>query len=170
MVSGLIMRPDDKELYQLASTVGALLHQRHWVLVTAESCTGGWVGQAITAVPGSSAWYEAGFITYSNSAKISQLGVKSTSLEKYGAVSEEVVQEMAQGALQCGPAHLSLAISGIAGPNGGSIDKPVGTVCLAWISVDGDAIQTTCHFAGDREEVRACSVAAALRGVLEILS
>ncbi len=163
------MRPDDAELYQLAQTAGGLLLQRQRILVTAESCTGGWLGQAVTAVPGSSAWYEGGFITYSNASKLSQLGVKPETLATHGAVSEPVVREMALGALQCGSAHVSIAISGIAGPGGGSVAKPVGMVCLAWMRVGGESLQTTCRFAGDREQVRARAVAAALRGVIELL-
>ncbi|MHB1678181.1 MAG: CinA family protein [Sulfuriferula sp.] len=164
------MRPDDTELYQLAEQAGRTLKQRGFQLATAESCTGGWVGMVMTAVPGSSAWYERGFITYTNRAKQEQLGVLTDTLNNYGAVSEATVSEMAQGALQHSTANVALAISGIAGPAGGTPQKPVGTVCLGWATTDGTRLTTTCKFSGDREEIRARSVAAALRGVIELLS
>ncbi|MDR3390999.1 MAG: nicotinamide-nucleotide amidohydrolase family protein [Sulfuriferula sp.] len=164
------MRPDDAELYQLAEQAGQALHRHGYRLVTAESCTGGWVGMVMTAVAGSSAWYDRGFITYSNDAKQQQLDVSATTLEAYGAVSEATVREMAQGALQHSNGNISLAISGIAGPGGGTPQKPVGTVCIGWALTDGTHLETTCRLGGDREEIRARAVAAALRGVIELLT
>lgn len=164
------MRPTDAELYRLAEQTGQLLQATGRVLVTAESCTGGWIGQVITAVPGSSAWYVGGFITYSNTAKQMQLGVLSDSLTTYGAVSEIVVKEMASGAMECSAANVALAVSGVAGPGGGTPDKPVGMVCLAWLMDDGTSMQTTSFFSGNRESVRAQAVAAALQGLIEMLN
>lgn len=164
------MRPTDAELYQLAVEVGQVLHQRGIRLATAESCTGGWVGMVVTAVPGSSAWYDRGFITYTNDAKHTQLGVAMATMDSAGAVSEATVREMAAGVLQHSLADIALSISGIAGPSGGTPQKPVGTVCIGWAMRDGTTLQTTCRLDGDREEVRARAVAAALRGVIELLS
>ena len=164
------MRPTDLDLYRLAEQTGAALQHWGFRLATAESCTGGWVGMVMTAVPGSSAWYDCGFITYSNAAKQQQLGVLAATLDKQGAVSEAAVDEMAQGALQHSAANIALAISGIAGPAGGTVEKPVGTVCLAWAMKDGTQLQTTCRFDGGRDEIRARAVAAALRGVIELLA
>ena len=163
------MRPTDAELYQLAETVGQSLTRHGKMLASAESCTGGWVGMVITAVPGSSAWFERGFITYTNQAKQDMLGVQDATLATHGAVSEATVLEMARGALSHSHAHIALAISGIAGPGGGTPKKPVGTVCIAWAMQDGTQHATTCKLNGDREEIRARAVAAALRGVIELL-
>lgn len=161
---------DDRELELLAQQVAHLMSHKGLKLVSTESCTGGWVGQVVTALPGSSAWYIGGFITYANDAKQDWLGVQGATLATHGAVSEAVVTEMANGALQRSTADIALAISGVAGPSGGSAEKPVGTVCLAWASRDGVQLATTCRFAGDRREVRMRSVAAALRGVIELLN
>lgn len=163
------MRPTDTELYQLAAQTGLALSQHGMMLASAESCTGGWAGMLITAVPGSSTWYERGFITYTNTAKQDMLGVQTATLKAYGAVSEPTVLEMAQGALTHSQAQIALAISGIAGPGGGTPKKPVGTVCIGWAMQDGTHHTTTCRLSGDREEIRARAVAAALRGVLELL-
>lgn len=164
------MTPDDNVLYRLAEETGKALLQRGIRLATAESCTGGWAGMIMTAVPGSSAWYERGFITYTNEAKQEMLGVAAATLERWGAVSEATVGEMAQGALRQSNADIVLAISGIAGPSGGTPQKPVGTVCLAWAATDGSRLATTCRFDGGRQEIRARAIAAALCGVLELVS
>ncbi len=156
------------ELEELAAHVGAALKARGWMLVTAESCTGGWLGQAITSVPGSSRWYDRGFITYTNAAKEEMLGVASATLARFGAVSEPTVREMAEGALARSHAHIAVAISGIAGPGGGSADKPVGTVCMAWALREGAGCVRTFHFDGDRAGVRRQAVAAALQGILAL--
>jgi len=163
------MRPTDAELYQLAEQTGQALSRRGIMLASAESCTGGWVSMLVTAVPGSSAWYERGFITYTNTAKHDMLGVQTATLETFGAVSEPAVLEMAQGALIHSRAHIAVAISGIAGPGGGTPKKPVGTVCIAWAMQDGTRLATTCRLSGNRDEIRARAVAAALRGVIELL-
>ena len=159
----------ERELDALAATVGTRLLERGEVLATAESCTGGWVSQALTAIAGSSNWFDRGFVTYSNEAKADMLGVRRQTLVRHGAVSEPVVIEMAQGALQRSQAQWALAISGVAGPTGGTPEKPVGTVCFAWAGPDGFVACETCHFAGDREGVRHASVAHALRGLLDRL-
>lgn len=154
-------------LEALAARLGEALRARGWQLAAAESCTGGWAAQAITAIAGSSAWFDRGFVTYSNAAKCELLGVRETTLATHGAVSEPTVREMALGALAHSQAQAALAISGIAGPGGGSPDKPVGTVCFAWALPGGVVETTTRHFDGDRRDVRAQSVAFALQGLLE---
>jgi nicotinamide-nucleotide amidase len=157
---------------QLRARVTALGHalvQRGLMAVTAESCTGGWVAQALTAVPGSSSWFERGFVTYSNAAKQEMLGVAAQSLERYGAVSEPVVREMAAGALARSRAQVACAISGIAGPDGGTPDKPVGTVCFAWVRAHGPTRSETRRLYGDRGAVREQAVAIALAGLEALL-
>jgi len=153
---------------ELARKVGAALKARGLLLVTAESCTGGWVAMELTAIPGSSDWFERGYVTYSNAAKREELGVSEDTLARHGAVSEATAREMAAGALQRGRGQVSLAITGVAGPTGGSHDKPVGTVCFAW--AQGSKISSeTRRFDGDRESVRRQSVLHALQGVLRLL-
>ena len=160
---------EDKRIYGLAEQLGAALKARKLTLATAESCTGGWIGAAVTMVPGSSTWYERGFVTYTNVAKREMLGVKAGTLKQYGAVSEQTVREMAAGALAASHAQVAVAVSGVAGPTGGTPDKPVGTVCLAWVLKGGTPIAETRHYDGDREAVRRQTVARALEGVLERL-
>lgn len=154
------------ELEKLAEQVGLRLIDRGEMLATAESCTGGWVAQSLTAIAGSSAWFDRGFVTYSNAAKVDMLGVPETTLARQGAVSEATARAMAQGALVHSRAHWALAITGIAGPTGGTIDKPVGTVCFAWAMREGGCEAQTGHFPGDRAAVRALSVRHALTGLL----
>jgi nicotinamide-nucleotide amidase len=149
------------DLEVLSQQCGLLLQQHHWLLSTAESCTGGGVAQIITAVAGSSAWFDRGFVTYSNAAKQEMLGVSATTLEIHGAVSEATVLEMAQGALKYSHAQVSLAISGIAGPSGGSAEKPVGTVWIGW-ALPGRSFATQFLFTGDRTAIRQQAVHAAL--------
>lgn len=153
-------------LEQLAVAVGAALKQRGWRLATAESCTGGWVAQAVTAVAGSSEWFERGFVTYSNEAKHEMLDVRAVTLAAHGAVSEAVVLEMARGALAHSRAQCSIAISGIAGPGGAVPGKPVGTVWIAWATVDGEANARCFGLSGDRGAVREQAVVEALQGLL----
>lgn len=156
-------------LTTLSTLVGAKLKAKGFMLSTAESCTGGWVGQVLTAIPGSSDYYGCGFITYSNIAKHDILGVPRALLEQHGAVSVETARAMAAGALTQGKADIALAITGVAGPGGGSGRNPVGTVCFGW-AVQGAAPQgTKKHFDGDREAVRRQSVIFSLQGVLERL-
>jgi len=157
-------------LYQLAAEVGSALKARGLALATAESCTGGWIGEAVTAVPGSSEWYERGFITYTNVAKHEMLGVPILTLEKFGAVSEATVNAMVTGALLHSHAQIAVAVSGVAGPSGGTPAKPVGTVCIAWGQRDEEPFAETRCFAGDREAVRRQSVEFALTGVLALAS
>lgn len=154
-------------LEALAAQVGALLAANGEKLATAESCTGGWVAQCLTAIDGSSAWFERGFVTYSNEAKQEMLGVNSEILATHGAVSEATAIAMARGALARSHADRALAITGIAGPGGGSPGKPVGTVCFAWVGPDLQEACETRQFSGDRETVRALSVAHALSGILD---
>ena len=159
----------DKELYDLAERVGRALESRGLMLVTAESCTGGWIAEAITMVPGSSAWFERGFVTYTYISKREMLGVGGDTLENHGAVSEEVVREMAEGAIARSHAQVAVSVSGVAGPSGGSPEKPVGTVCFGWSLRRGTTETSTQHFSGDRESVRRQSVVFALERVLESL-
>ena len=160
----------DDELYRLAARVGRALKQRELMIATAESCTGGWVGQAITMVPGSSEWFERGFITYTYISKRELLGVKPATLARHGAVSEQVVREMAQGALARSHAQVAVAVSGVAGPSGGTPEKPVGTVCFAWARKGTRVRVATRRFRGDRDAVRRRSVTHMLRGVLGLLA
>jgi len=154
------------QLEARAARVGALLLGNGQALTTAESCTGGWVAQCLTAIAGSSQWFERGFVTYSNAAKQEMLGVGEKTLAHHGAVSEATCAAMAAGALARSRADWALAISGIAGPDGGQPDKPIGTVCFAWAGPGGRVETETCCFDGDREAVRARSVAHALDGLL----
>jgi nicotinamide-nucleotide amidase len=163
------MHEEQDVIFDLAKNTGRKLKQQGWLLTSAESCTGGWLGQAITAVAGSSEWYERGFITYSNRAKMEMLHVSSSALKQFGAVSIEVAYEMAAGALKNSPADISVAITGIAGPGGGSKLKPVGTVCFAWILKNDLAIKRKLVFTGDREAVRRQAVMTAIQGILELL-
>jgi nicotinamide-nucleotide amidase len=159
----------DRILYELAERVGRALEQRGLMVATAESCTGGWVAEAITMVPGSSAWFERGFVSYTYISKREMLGVRAETLEQHGAVSEPVVQQMVLGALERSHAQVALAVSGTAGPSGGTPQKPVGTVCIAWGSKNLEPRSETLHFAGDREAVRRQSVIHALTVLLDML-
>jgi nicotinamide-nucleotide amidase len=158
------------ELEALAVRVGLALKSRRAVLATAESCTGGWIAQAVTSVAGSSDWFERGFVTYSDESKVELLGVSEATLQAHGAVSEATAAEMALGALRRSRASVAVSVTGIAGPGGGSADKPVGTVCFAWARGGGAAPETRRELLpGDREAVRRRSVQIALEGVLRIV-
>lgn len=161
--------PSDQALLCLAQQLGDVLRINGLLLATAESCTGGWIGQAVTAVPGSSGWYDRGFITYSNLAKQQMLTVQSVTLKTFGAVSEQTAREMAQGALKMSAAQVAVAVTGIAGPDGGSVAKPVGTVCFGWIVKDRLLNSATCLCKGDRETIRRQAVATGLQGTLDLL-
>ena len=150
----------------LAARLGRALAARGWRCATAESCTGGLIAGAITDVAGSSDWFERGFVTYSNEAKSELLGVSAATLLREGAVSEATAREMAEGALAASRADLAVAVTGIAGPGGGTAGKPVGTVCFAWAARGEAAIAATRSFAGDRQAVRRAAVAEALAGLL----
>ncbi|MDO9052866.1 MAG: nicotinamide-nucleotide amidohydrolase family protein [Gallionella sp.] len=154
----------------LAAQAGGLLKSHGLMLATAESCTGGGVAHAITEIAGSSTWFERGFVTYSNLSKQEMLGVLDATLDRYGAVSEAVVREMVEGVLHHSHAQLALAVSGIAGPGGGTQEKPVGTVWFAWGMRHG-AIHAQRHqLAGNRAEVRSQAVRIALQGIIDLLS
>ena len=162
--------PSDADLWALAEQVAAEAMPRKLTLVTAESCTGGWIAKTLTDLPGSSAWFDAGVVTYSYEAKEALLGVNPRTLEKFGAVSEEAALEMVSGALARFGAGVAVAVTGIAGPSGGTADKPVGTVWIGWKRRGGYAHATLFHFPGDREAVRRQTVAAALIGVRKTLT
>lgn len=151
----------------LATRLGDHLQRLGAHVSTAESCTGGGIAEAITRIAGSSAWFEAGYVTYSNRQKTRQLGVPEALFERVGAVSQEVVEAMVKGAQQASGARFAVAVSGVAGPGGGSADKPVGTVWLAW--ADGSrVVSVRRQFEGDREGVRRQTVIAALEGLLQL--
>jgi nicotinamide-nucleotide amidase len=156
-------------LTTLATLAGAKLRAKGLMLTTAESCTGGWVAQAVTDIGGSSDWFERGFVTYSDAAKREMLGVSARTLAAHGAVSEQTAREMAAGALAHSRAQVAVSITGIAGPTGGTAEKPVGMVCFAWAVRGGEISAQTRHFEGDRESVRRQSVITALQGVTELL-
>lgn len=155
---------------KLAEELGAALKARGLMLALAESCTGGMVAEAVTSVAGSSAWFDRGFVTYSNQAKVDMLNVLPETLEKYGAVSEQVAIEMAQGALKNSLAQITGSITGIAGPDGGSAEKPVGTVCFAWAETNKPILVTTKHFDGNREAVRQQAAITLIAGLIERLT
>lgn len=152
----------DMELYDIAKRVGVVLKRKKLFIATAESCTGGLLAATLTDVAGSSEYFERGFITYSNIAKQEVLGVNSKTLEKFGAVSEEVAKEMAEGVLKNSQVQIAVAITGIAGPGGGTKTKPVGSVCIAWACSGLSTKTVTMHFAGDRAAVRTQAVKCAL--------
>ena len=153
----------------LSQRVGTALKSAGVTLATAESCTGGWIAEVVTQTPGSSAWFECGFVSYSNGAKVQLLGVSPKTLAKFGAVSEETVAAMASGALAHCKAGVALSVTGIAGPDGGTADKPVGTVCFGWCRRDSKPLTATAHFSGDRTSVRRPSVVFALEGLIKRL-
>lgn len=162
--------PTDAQLRALAEQVAESVQRHRLMLVTAESCTGGWIAKTLTDLPGSSAWFDAGVVTYSYEAKQALLGVNPHTLQRTGAVSEETALEMVSGALARFGAGVAVAVTGIAGPSGGTPDKPVGTVWIGWKRHGGYAHARLFHFGGDREAVRRQSVAAALSGVLQTLT
>lgn len=157
----------DTQLQALATRVAQALTERGWKLGTVESCTGGWVAQVLTSLSGSSAWFDRGLVTYSNQSKRELAGVSLQTLERFGAVSEETAREMAHGMALLGEVQAALAITGIAGPTGGTADKPVGMVCFAWVTPSNSLSSVTLHFKGDRESVRRQAVEAALQGLLD---
>lgn len=157
---------DDELLATRAAELAGQLEARRLKFTCAESCTGGWLAKCLTDRPGSSAWFEFGFVTYGDNAKQVLLGVRADTLAAHGAVSQQVAQEMANGARRVSGADLAVAITGIAGPAGGSADKPVGTVWLAWAGADGLQGAELREFPGDRAAVRSQAVAAALAGTL----
>ena len=161
--------PDDASLHSLAAHLGDRLRASHHMLVTAESCTGGWIAKAVTDIPGSSDWFDCGLAAYSYEAKQALLGVRPETLERHGAVSRETALEMVAGALEHSGASLAVAVTGIAGPGGGTPDKPVGTVWIAWKRRGGYPKAEAFRFDGDRDAVRRQTVDAALRGLGALL-
>lgn len=162
--------PADSTLHELALAVGDTLRVHGAMLATAESCTGGWIAKLLTDIPGSSAWFQGGAVTYSNGLKQALLGVTTTTLERHGAVSRECALEMVTGALARLDASVAVAVTGVAGPTGGTADKPVGTVWIAWQRRGGAANVEVFRFDGDRDAVRRQTVVRALEGILRILS
>ena len=160
--------PADHDLRRLAEALGARLLESRGMLVTAESCSGGWIAKTVTDIAGSSAWFDCGLVTYSYEAKQRLLGVRPQTLETFGAVSRETALEMVSGALAKSGASVAVAVTGIAGPGGGSADKPVGSVWIGWKARGGYARTELFLFDGDREAVRRQTVSAALRGLLDL--
>jgi nicotinamide-nucleotide amidase len=162
--------PTDVTLAALAQAVAECLLAHGQTMITADSCTGGWIAKTLTEIPGSSAWFECGIVAYSYAAKQTLLGVRAQTLERTGAVSEETAIEMVSGALARYGASVAVAVTGVAGPDGGTAEKPVGTVWIGWQRRDGNARAELFHFIGDREAVRRQTVGAALEGVRRILT
>ena len=162
--------PSQNELEALGCALGSALLERGWRMVTAESCTGGWIAQVMTATAGSSDWFECALVTYSNAAKVSLLGVDAMTLERFGAVSVETAQQMADGALRAMGVDVAVAVTGVAGPGGGSPDKPVGTVCFGFTVAGRNTLTERHVFPGDRRQVRARTVAHALNRLLVLLT
>ena len=156
-------------LNALINDIALLLKKKQWQLVTAESCTGGLIASAITEVPGSSQWFERGFVTYSNLSKQEMLGVPQEIIEQFGAVSEQVAAAMAMGALQHSKGHIALSVTGIAGPEGGSIEKPVGTVCFAWAAIGRPVTLLKKQLTGDRKAIRLTACQLALEGIRDLI-
>ena len=156
----------ENELFKLAEGLGQSLKVNGYKITTAESCTGGWIAQAITEIPGSSAWFDRGFVTYSNNAKVQMIGVNPQTLAQYGAVSAEVAQQMAAGALANSESDWAIAVTGIAGPDGGSEEKPVGTVYVAWQSKIGFSKVERLQLSGNRHQIRRQTVILAMEGML----
>ncbi len=158
---------NDGDLLQLSACLGAELKRRGRFITCAESCTGGWVAKAITDIAGSSAWFDRGFVTYSNQAKADMLGVKTSTLEQHGAVSDPVVLEMAAGALKAAAADYAVAISGIAGPDGGTVQKPVGTVWFGFVGREHAPFSQLMRFEGGRDDVRRQAAYFALKTLMD---
>ena len=163
------MRTDTPDILARCERLAQTLKARGWMMASAESCTGGLIAACCTGLSGSSDWFERGFVSYSNAAKTDLLGVPGGLIEAHGAVSEQVARAMALGALAHSKAQISVAVTGVAGPTGGSADKPVGTVCFGW-AIDGQAWTERLRFDGDRDAVRAATVRHALAGLLERLA
>lgn len=161
---------NDDHLASLAAQLADELGRQSLTLATAESCTGGGISWLLTGIPGSSAWFERGFVVYSNPAKKDMLGVHDKTLAAHGAVSEQVALEMASGALTHSKADVSMAVTGIAGPDGGTDTKPVGTVCFGWQKRGHKGVSSRFHFQGDRAAVRVMAIGMALQGALDLLA
>jgi nicotinamide-nucleotide amidase len=157
------------DIDDIIATLAKTLLAKGWRLSTAESCTGGLVSASITALAGSSEWFERGYITYSNQAKSEDIDVSQNLIEEYGAVSDQVARAMALGAKQNSGSDIALSITGIAGPTGGSSEKPVGTVCFAWVLANDQMISETKHFEGNRQQIRQQACDFSLRKLLDLL-
>ena len=160
----------DDTIDQLVQQLSELLIARGWMIATVESCTGGMISESITSKPGSSDWFERGYVTYSNDAKQELVGVSSESLRDHGAVSSAVAREMAAGGIQSSRAELAVSVTGVAGPDGGSEEKPVGTVWIAWADRNGKVVDQGYLFSGDRQQVRLASAECALAGAIKFLN
>lgn len=161
----------EEDIDPIVRALANKLLRKELLCVTAESCSGGWIAQVLTSVPGSSAWFDCGFVTYSNQSKSNLLGIDPSVIDRHGAVSEEVARAMVSGAIARSGAQVAVAVTGIAGPDGGTPDKPVGTVVFAWMLADAESVQTEIHrFDGDRRTVRWATVVHALKGLNERLS
>lgn len=163
------MSSADTSSNELAIQLGEQLKSLNHRIATVESCTGGGIAQSITSIAGSSEWFEYGFVTYSNTAKTELVGVPQALLQNHGAVSVEVATAMAEGGLRGSHANYCIAVTGIAGPDGGSAEKPVGTVCFAWASQHWNPVAEQVHFTGDRDSIRQQSVSYALSNLLDLL-
>ncbi len=159
----------DDAMHRLAADLGARLKGMKRSVATVESCTGGGVARVITAVPGSSRWFERGFITYSNAAKTEMVGVRRELIQSHGAVSVEVATAMAEGGVRCSNADCGIAVTGVAGPDAGTASNPVGTVCFAWAAPRQKTRTERAHFTGDRHAIREQSITHALAGLLDLL-
>ncbi len=169
MTTAALLSKDELPVADYVAQLADLLMQRQWMLATAESCTGGLIAASCTERPGSSQWLDCGFVTYSNRAKSAMLDVPAALVAAHGAVSDPVARAMAQGAMANSQAKVSVAVTGVAGPDGGSPDKPVGTVWFAW-QIAGDTFSEVMHFEGDRTAVRHATLVHALRGLIARIS
>ena len=161
--------PHKHDLHEVTQELARVLIKNHWHLSTAESCTGGMVAASITELAGSSEWFERGYVTYSNQSKSEDIDVSQNLIEQHGAVSDQVARAMALGAKQNSGSDLSLSITGIAGPTGGSQEKPIGTVCFAWALANDQIVSETKHFEGDRQQIRQQACDFSLRKLLDLL-
>ena len=161
--------PHKHNLHEVTQELARVLIKNHWHLSTAESCTGGMVAASITELAGSSEWFERGYVTYSNQSKSEDIDVSQNLIEQHGAVSDQVARAMALGAKQNSGSDLSLSITGIAGPTGGSQEKPIGTVCFAWALANDQIVSETKHFEGDRQQIRQQACDFSLRKLLDLL-
>ena len=161
--------PHNKDLHEITHVLARVLIKNHWHLSTAESCTGGMVAASITELAGSSEWFERGYVTYSNQSKSEDIDVSQNLIEQHGAVSDQVARAMALGAKQNSGSDLSLSITGIAGPTGGSPEKPIGTVCFAWALANDQIVSETKHFEGNRQQIRQQACDFSLRKLLSLV-
>jgi nicotinamide-nucleotide amidase len=166
----ILNTPHKQDLHQITQELARVLIKNHWHLSTAESCTGGMVAASITELAGSSEWFERGYITYSNQSKSEDIDVSQNLIEQHGAVSDQVARAMALGAKQNSGSDLSLSITGIAGPTGGSPEKPIGTVCFAWALANDQIVSETKHFEGNRQQIRQQACDFSLRKLLSLVT